>query len=98
MLLMIYFIFPLFMFLCGLLVFSFNYDHFLITLLSLEYIVLSLFMFVFFYMFYMSFDMIYLMFMLTFWVCEATLGLSLFVSMVRGYGNDYFSSFNLLQC
>nr|YP_010709612.1 NADH dehydrogenase subunit 4L [Sosibia ovata]WCS40827.1 NADH dehydrogenase subunit 4L [Sosibia ovata] len=95
---MIYFIMSLFMFFCGLLVFSFNYNHFLITLLSLEYIVLSLFWFIFVYMLFMMFDLYFLMLMLTFWVCEATLGLSLLVSMIRGYGNDYFSSFNLLQC
>nr|YP_010882163.1 NADH dehydrogenase subunit 4L [Marmessoidea bispina]WID87077.1 NADH dehydrogenase subunit 4L [Marmessoidea bispina] len=95
---MIYYILPCVMFICGLLVFSFNYNHFMITLLSLEYIVLSLFWFVFVYMLLMSFDMFYIMMMLTFWVCEATLGLSLLVSMIRSYGNDYFSSFNLLQC
>nr|YP_010709599.1 NADH dehydrogenase subunit 4L [Sosibia gibba]WCS40814.1 NADH dehydrogenase subunit 4L [Sosibia gibba] len=95
---MIYFFMSLFMFFCGLLVFSFNYNHFLITLLSLEYLVLSLFWFVYMYMLFMTFDLYFMMLMLTFWVCEATLGLSLLVSMIRGYGNDYFSSFNLLQC
>nr|YP_010882150.1 NADH dehydrogenase subunit 4L [Lopaphus sphalerus]WID87064.1 NADH dehydrogenase subunit 4L [Lopaphus sphalerus] len=93
-----YFLLSLFMFMCGLLVFSFNYDHFLITLLSLEYIVLSLFLLVFIYMFINFFDFYLLMFLLTFWVCEACLGLSLLVSLIRGYGNDYFFSFNLLQC
>nr|ATI10804.1 NADH dehydrogenase subunit 4L [Calvisia medogensis] len=95
---MIYLFLPLFMFFCGLLVFSFNYSHFLITLLSLEYIVLSLFLLVFIYMMFMLYDLFFLMFMLSFWVCEAILGLSLLVSMIRGYGNDYFFSFNLLQC
>uniref|UniRef100_A0AAU7YVF3 NADH-ubiquinone oxidoreductase chain 4L n=1 Tax=Sinophasma brevipenne TaxID=3127808 RepID=A0AAU7YVF3_9NEOP len=93
-----YFLMPLVMFLCGLLVFSFNYDHFLITLLSLEYIVLSLFWFIFIYMMYSMFDLYFIMLMLTFWVCEAVLGLSLLVSLIRGFGNDYFCSFNLLQC
>uniref|UniRef100_UPI00315CC599 NADH dehydrogenase subunit 4L n=1 Tax=Parasipyloidea carinata TaxID=3126553 RepID=UPI00315CC599 len=93
-----YFIMPLIMFICGLLVFSFNYNHFLITLLSLEYIVLSLFWFVYMYMYYNMFDLFFMMLMLTFWVCEATLGLSLLVSMIRSYGNDCFFSFNLLQC
>nr|YP_004021426.1 NADH dehydrogenase subunit 4L [Heteropteryx dilatata]BAJ24552.1 NADH dehydrogenase subunit 4L [Heteropteryx dilatata] len=95
---MMYFVFPLIMFVCGLLVFSFNYDHFLVTLLSLEYIVLSLFWFIFIYMFMYMFDLYFLMMLLTFWVCEAVLGLSLLVSLIRGYGNDYFFSFNLLQC
>nr|YP_004021125.1 NADH dehydrogenase subunit 4L [Micadina phluctainoides]BAJ24526.1 NADH dehydrogenase subunit 4L [Micadina phluctainoides] len=93
-----YFIMPLFMFLCGLLVFSFNYNHFLVTLLSLEYIVLSLFMFIFIYFMFSMFDLLFMMMLLTFWVCEGVLGLSLLVSLIRGYGNDYFCSFNLLQC
>nr|QPT74081.1 NADH dehydrogenase subunit 4L [Micadina brachyptera] len=93
-----YFIMPLFMFMCGLFVFSFNYDHFLITLLSLEYIVLSLFWFIFIYMLFSMFDLFFMMMMLTFWVCEAALGLSLLVSLIRGFGNDYFNSFNLIQC
>nr|QPT74094.1 NADH dehydrogenase subunit 4L [Pharnaciini sp. NS-2020] len=89
---------PLFMFICGLLVFSFNYNHFLITLLSLEYIVLSLFLFIFIYLLISSFDLYFMMMIVTFWVCEAALGLSLLVSLIRGYGNDFYSSFNLLQC
>nr|BAJ24565.1 NADH dehydrogenase subunit 4L [Neohirasea japonica] len=93
-----YFIIPFMMFICGLLVFSFNYDHFLITLLSLEYIVLSLFLLMFIYLMFSFFDLFLLMILLTFWVCEATLGLSLLVGLIRGYGNDYFCSFNLLQC
>nr|YP_004021614.1 NADH dehydrogenase subunit 4L [Entoria okinawaensis]BAJ24435.1 NADH dehydrogenase subunit 4L [Entoria okinawaensis] len=93
-----YFLMSLFMFICGLLAFSFNYDHFLITLLSLEYIVLSLFLLMYMYMVVSLYDLYFLMFLLTFWVCEATLGLSLLVSLIRGFGNDYFSSFNLLQC
>lgn len=94
----IYYVFPLVIFFCGVLVFSFNYDHFLITLLRLEYIVLSLFWLVFIYIFINIFDLYFVIFLLTFWVCEATLGLSLLVSLIRGFGNDYFYRFNLLQC
>nr|YP_010882124.1 NADH dehydrogenase subunit 4L [Sungaya inexpectata]WID87025.1 NADH dehydrogenase subunit 4L [Sungaya inexpectata] len=93
-----YFLFPFIMFFCGLLVFSFNYSHFLVTLLSLEYIVLSMFLIIFIYMSFYIFDMYFIMMLLTFWVCEGALGLSLLVSLIRGYGNDYFSSFNLVQC
>nr|UBA17451.1 NADH dehydrogenase subunit 4L [Peruphasma schultei] len=95
---LVYYFLPLIMFICGLLVFSFNYYHFLVTLLSLEYIVISLFWFVFSYFLMSLFDLCFVMFMLVFWVCEATLGLSLLVSMIRSYGNDYFMSFNLLKC
>nr|UCP07172.1 NADH dehydrogenase subunit 4L [Nanhuaphasma hamicercum] len=87
-----------FIFFCGLLVYSFNYNHFLMTLLSLEYIVLSLFGFIFFVFMYFHYDIYVLMFILTFWICEGVLGLSLMVMLIRGYGNDYFSSYNILQC
>nr|UBA17438.1 NADH dehydrogenase subunit 4L [Orestes guangxiensis] len=93
-----YYSFSLIMFFCGVLVFSFNYDHFLITLLSLEYIVLSLFWLIFIYLCLNLFDLYFMMFLLTFWVCEASLGLSLLVSLIRGFGNDYFFSFNVIQC
>nr|YP_010181532.1 NADH dehydrogenase subunit 4L [Eurycantha calcarata]QVD43193.1 NADH dehydrogenase subunit 4L [Eurycantha calcarata] len=95
---MMYYIMPLIMFICGLLVFSFSYHHFLIILLSLEYIVLSLFWFIYLFMFLNNFDLTFIMILLTFWVCEATLGLGLLVSLIRGFGNDYFYSFNLIQC
>nr|YP_010882202.1 NADH dehydrogenase subunit 4L [Pulchriphyllium giganteum]WID87116.1 NADH dehydrogenase subunit 4L [Pulchriphyllium giganteum]BAJ24461.1 NADH dehydrogenase subunit 4L [Pulchriphyllium giganteum] len=93
-----YYLFPLFMFFCGFLLFSFNYNHFLVTLLSLEYMVLSLFWLLFVYMIFELFDMYFVMFMLTFWVCEGILGLSLLVSMIRSYGNDFFFCFNVIQC
>nr|YP_003162794.1 NADH dehydrogenase subunit 4L [Ramulus hainanense]ACH78290.1 NADH dehydrogenase subunit 4L [Ramulus hainanense] len=95
---LIYLIVPLFMFVCGLLTFSFNYNHFLITLLSFEYIVLSLFWFIFIYMFFSLYDLYFIMYIMAFWVCEAALGLSLLVSLIRGFGNDYFFSISLLQC
>nr|WID87038.1 NADH dehydrogenase subunit 4L [Carausius sp.] len=93
-----YYVLPLIMFICGLLIFSFNFDHFLITLLSLEYLVLSMFMFIYIYLLLNSYDLMMIMILLTVWVCEAALGLSLLVNLVRGYGNDYFLSFNLIQC
>nr|AUN88090.1 NADH dehydrogenase subunit 4l [Somatochlora hineana] len=71
--------------------------HLLSTLLSLEFIVLSLFFYLFFlFLFYYS--LYFLMYFLTFGVCEGALGLGILVSMIRSHGNDYFSSFNMLQC
>ena len=31
-------------------------------------------------------------------VCEGSLGLSILVSIIRSHGNDYFQSYNVLQC
>nr|YP_010160642.1 NADH dehydrogenase subunit 4L [Sesia siningensis]QRH18150.1 NADH dehydrogenase subunit 4L [Sesia siningensis] len=86
----------IFMFFVGNLIFVSKHKHLLIVLLSLEFIVLSLF---FFFLLFLSFiinDMYMLMVFLVFSVCEGALGLSILVSMIRTHGNDYFQSFSLL--
>nr|YP_010419940.1 NADH dehydrogenase subunit 4L [Anopheles moucheti] len=88
----------MFMFLFGCMVFVSNRKHLLSTLLSLEYMVLSLFIFLFFYLNFMNYETYFSMFFLTFCVCEGVLGLSILVSMIRTHGNDYFQSFSILQC
>uniref|UniRef100_A0AB39A5Z9 NADH-ubiquinone oxidoreductase chain 4L n=1 Tax=Senometopia prima TaxID=3234324 RepID=A0AB39A5Z9_9MUSC len=81
-------------------VFSFvsNRKHLLSMLLSLEYVVLSLFLLLFIYLNMMLFENFFSMMFLVFSVCEGALGLSILVSMIRTHGNDYFQSFNILQC
>nr|YP_009487598.1 NADH dehydrogenase subunit 4L [Anopheles atacamensis]AWB98169.1 NADH dehydrogenase subunit 4L [Anopheles atacamensis] len=92
------FILSMFMFILGCLVFVSNRKHLLSTLLSLEFMVLSLFIFLFFYLNFMNYELYFSMFFLTFCVCEGVLGLSILVSMIRTHGNDYFQSFSILQC
>nr|YP_009945209.1 NADH dehydrogenase subunit 4L [Hierodula longa]QOE17718.1 NADH dehydrogenase subunit 4L [Hierodula longa]UUF67563.1 NADH dehydrogenase subunit 4L [Hierodula longa] len=87
-----------FMFFCGLWVFSSKRKHLLMTLLSLEFIVLILFIILYSYVMLMSGELYMTMFFLSFAVCEGALGLSILVSMIRTHGNDYFNSFGLLQC
>nr|QKW91297.1 NADH dehydrogenase subunit 4L [Celypha sp. DX-2020] len=84
------------MFLIGNLIFTSQHKHLLIILLSLEFMVLSIFLFMLFIMMYMCYNMYMLMVFLVFAVCEGALGLSILVSMIRTHGNDYFQSFNLL--
>nr|ASY98426.1 NADH dehydrogenase subunit 4L [Neodanuria bolauana] len=86
------------MFFCGLWVFSSKRKHLLMTLLSLEFIVLILFIILYNYVLVMSGELYMTMFFLSFAVCEGVLGLSILVSMIRTHGNDYFNSFGLLQC
>nr|QGX06393.1 NADH dehydrogenase subunit 4L [Microperla geei] len=93
-----FWLFPLFLFMCGAWVFSSKRKHLLLTLLSLEFIVLSLFLILFIYLNLYNHSLFFSMFFLTFTVCEGALGLSILVSMIRTHGNDYFQSFNLLQC
>nr|YP_011020627.1 NADH dehydrogenase subunit 4L [Anaxarcha graminea]WQH82618.1 NADH dehydrogenase subunit 4L [Anaxarcha graminea] len=87
-----------FMFFCGLWVFSSKRKHLLMTLLSLEFIVLVLFIILYNYVVEMNGELYMTMFFLSFMVCEGALGLSILVSMIRTHGNDYFNSFGLLQC
>nr|URX54431.1 NADH dehydrogenase subunit 4L [Glyptotermes sp. 16 AB-2022a] len=85
-------------FFCGVWVFCSNRKHLLITLLSLEFLVLSLFVTIYFYLCLFNYELYFIMFFLVFSVCEGALGLSILVSMIRGFGNDYFQSYSVLQC
>nr|YP_010526930.1 NADH dehydrogenase subunit 4L [Phyllosphingia dissimilis]UXR12254.1 NADH dehydrogenase subunit 4L [Phyllosphingia dissimilis] len=84
------------MFFIGNLIFISKNKHLLIILLSLEFIVLSIFFFMLVYLMMIDYDLYMLMVFLVFSVCEGSLGLSILVSMIRTHGNDYFQSFNLL--
>nr|AII02436.1 NADH dehydrogenase subunit 4L [Drepana arcuata] len=84
------------MFILGNMIFVSKHKHLLIVLLSLEFIVLSIFFFFLMYFMMIEYDMYMLMVYLVFSVCEGALGLSILISMIRTHGNDYFQSFNLL--
>nr|UFZ13147.1 NADH dehydrogenase subunit 4L [Ctenochauliodes punctulatus] len=90
--------FYIIMFMSGLWVFVSNRKHLLLMLLSLEFMVISLFMFLIIFLLMFSYETYFSMVFLTFSVCEGALGLGILVSMIRTHGNDYFSSFNILVC
>nr|YP_010868913.1 NADH dehydrogenase subunit 4L [Hilara brevispina]WGU46329.1 NADH dehydrogenase subunit 4L [Hilara brevispina] len=98
MMMFIYWSLPIFMFFMGMIVFVSNRKHLLSMLLSLEFIVLSLFLLLFIYLSYLNYENFFSMMFLTFSVCEGALGLSILVSMIRTHGNDYFQTFSILQC
>uniref|UniRef100_A0AAU6QG26 NADH-ubiquinone oxidoreductase chain 4L n=1 Tax=Nepsalus insolitus TaxID=2957736 RepID=A0AAU6QG26_9NEOP len=85
------------MYLCGCLSYVLKRKHLLSMLLSLEFIVLSLFFLLIMSLMYFNFEFFFSMIFLTFSVCEGSLGLSILVSMVRTHGNDYFQSLNVLS-
>nr|AVN67813.1 NADH dehydrogenase subunit 4L [Ischnoptera bilunata] len=85
-------------FFCGIWVFSSNRKHLLVTLLSLEFIVLIIYLIIYMYLNIYNYELFFSMVFLSFSVCEGALGLSILVSMIRSYGNDYFQSFSMLQC
>nr|QWB85764.1 NADH dehydrogenase subunit 4L [Clytobius davidis] len=85
-----------FIFFSGLFVFASKRKHLLLMLLSLEFVVLSLFLNLLVFLNNTNYEFFFSMIFLTISVCEGTLGLSLLVSMIRICGNDYILSFSSL--
>jgi len=86
----------IYIFLLRILGFSLNRKHLLTILLRIEFVILILFLFIYIYLLNFNFELYFVLFFLTIRVCERALGLSLLVSIIRSYGNDYFTSFNIL--
>nr|AML26376.1 NADH dehydrogenase subunit 4L [Staphylinidae sp. BMNH 1274633] len=84
------------MYISGILVFSLKRKHLLLMLLSLEFIVLSLYFMLVVYLSSFMYETYFCMIFLTLSVCEGVLGLSILVSLIRSHGNDYFQSFSVL--
>nr|QCI09231.1 NADH dehydrogenase subunit 4L [Acanthocoris sp. FS-2019] len=87
----------IFMFFSGLLVFSSSRKHLLISLFSLEYLVLVIFLSLFLFLVKFEFELFFILIFLSFSVCEGALGLGVLVSMVRSHGNDLLSSMSVLS-
>nr|UGS80512.1 NADH dehydrogenase subunit 4L [Polypsocus corruptus] len=87
----------LLMFLIGIYSFFLKSNYLLNMLLSLEYFSLICFigLLVLLWMEMEKFMMIYF---LTFCVCEGAFGLSMLVSLVRSFGNDYLQSMMFIKC
>nr|YP_010283891.1 NADH dehydrogenase subunit 4L [Chlorophorus annularis]ULA45459.1 NADH dehydrogenase subunit 4L [Chlorophorus annularis] len=85
-----------FMFFSGLFVFSSKRKHLLLMLLSLEFVVISLYMGILIFLSLGEMEFFFSMIFLTFSVCEGALGLSMLVSMIRSCGNDYVLNFTSL--
>jgi len=85
-------LFSLFCFLC-------QRRHILMSLLSLEAVVLSLALLICLvggYIF--SMDLFYCLVVLTFGACEASVALAVLVIVTRSYGSDIMSSLRLSKC
>nr|ADO60506.1 NADH dehydrogenase subunit 4L [Eulichas sp. BMNH 840452] len=93
---LMYFFPSVFMFFVGLLVFCSKRKHLLLMLLSLEFVILSLYFNLFIYLSFFNYEYYFSMVFLTMSVCESALGLSILVSMIRTHGNDYFQTFSIL--
>nr|YP_010833716.1 NADH dehydrogenase subunit 4L [Tympanophyllum maximum]WFP43224.1 NADH dehydrogenase subunit 4L [Tympanophyllum maximum] len=87
-----------FLMLGGMWVFCSSRKHLLSMLLSLEFMVLSMFSMLFILLTFFENEIYFLMVFLSFCVCEGVLGLSILVLVIRTHGNDFFQSFSVLQC
>ena len=85
-------------FISGIVVYILQRKHLLSTLLRLEFIVLRLFYILFMIYIYYNYEYYFTIIFLVFRVCEGALGLSILVRIIRTHGNDYFQSFNVLEC
>lgn len=83
-------------FFIGNIIFVRKFKHLLIVLLRLEFIVLRLYILIILLFLIINYNLYILIVFLVFRVCEGALGLSILVSIIRTYGNDYFQSYNLL--
>nr|WMQ52331.1 NADH dehydrogenase subunit 4L [Ceutorhynchus albosuturalis] len=94
---MMYYSIPfIILFFSSLFVYVLKYKHFLLMLLSLESMVLSLFMMLFIFLSTYFNEFFMLMFYLSMSVCESALGLSLLVLIIRTYGTDKIFMFDNL--
>nr|AWV84078.1 NADH dehydrogenase subunit 4L [Tettigades opaca] len=72
--------------------------HIMLSLLSLEFIVLSLFCVLSIIVTNMVSESYAMLMFLTFSVCEGVIGLSTLVMMIRSHGNDHLMSTNSSTC
>lgn len=94
MIIIIYIIFLIFI--IGNFIFVSKRKHLLIILIRLEFIVLRIYFLIIIYLIIINNNIYMLIVFLVLTVCEGALGLSILVSIVRTYGNDYFQRFNLI--
>nr|QGA73999.1 NADH dehydrogenase subunit 4L [Cryptocephalus flavolimbatus] len=85
-----------FLFIFGLLSFFLFRKHFLMMLLSLEFLMLSLYFGLFIFLSFYSYEYFFMLIYLTMSVCEGSLGLAILVMMIRSHGNDYVLSMSSL--
>nr|AIW06153.1 NADH dehydrogenase subunit 4L [Gaeana maculata] len=86
------------MFFSGMVSLCWNHKHIMMSLLSLEFIVLSLFCYFSFILSFIMSDLYMLLIFLTFSVCEGVLGLTCLITLIRFHGNDNLLSINLSTC
>nr|AKM70036.1 NADH dehydrogenase subunit 4L [Periphyllus koelreuteriae] len=86
-----------FMLFFGIVFYIFNFNHLLVMLLGLEYLLLILsLMFMLNLLMFIKQNFLLLIFFIL-WNSEKVLGLTILILMVRFYGNDYLKSLMIWQ-
>nr|YP_010596844.1 NADH dehydrogenase subunit 4L [Cycetogamasus diviortus]WAK85130.1 NADH dehydrogenase subunit 4L [Cycetogamasus diviortus] len=89
-------VFSVFLFFSGLFSLSYYRKHILVMLLSLEMMMVGVFMGLVFFMNMALIEMLVVYLVLV--VCEASLGLSILVMSIYFYGSDNLQSYSILSC
>nr|AZQ21941.1 NADH dehydrogenase subunit 4L [Arcoscalpellum epeeum] len=95
---LVLFLTPFLMIIFSLFICVSNRKHLMSILISLEFMSLGLFFFIFLLSLVSGSELYLSLLFLVAAVCEGSLGISVMVNMVRSHGNDYVSSLNLLSC
>nr|AWV83415.1 NADH dehydrogenase subunit 4L [Vagitanus terminalis] len=86
------------MYVSGFVTLCLNQKHLMMSLLSLELMILSMFCSFSFIILVSMEDMYMLLIFLGFSVCEGVMGLSCLISIIRSHGNDLLSSLSMKSC
>nr|YP_003734789.1 NADH dehydrogenase subunit 4L [Spathius agrili]ACJ06263.1 NADH dehydrogenase subunit 4L [Spathius agrili] len=85
------------LFIISCLMFSFYYKHILLTLISLEFMMINLLYNFYMILIIMNLNIYFINFFISLSICEGVLGLSILVNMIRLTGNDYMNILNLMK-
>nr|AHX97807.1 NADH dehydrogenase subunit 4L [Mirax sp. QL-2014] len=84
-------------FLISCFMFSLMFKHMLMTLINIEFMILSLSYFMYMMLNWLNLNLYFMAFFWTICVCESIIGLSILVFMIRKLGNDFMNSTSLIK-
>nr|ACY09473.1 NADH dehydrogenase subunit 4L [Aphidius gifuensis]WLE65024.1 NADH dehydrogenase subunit 4l [Aphidius gifuensis]WLE65037.1 NADH dehydrogenase subunit 4l [Aphidius gifuensis]WLE65063.1 NADH dehydrogenase subunit 4l [Aphidius gifuensis]WLE65076.1 NADH dehydrogenase subunit 4l [Aphidius gifuensis] len=88
----------IFFFISSCFMYSYYYKHILLTLISLEFMMVNMIYNLYYLMMINEINLFMITIFLGISVCESVLGLSLLINLVRLSGNDYNNNMKLLKC
>nr|YP_010936699.1 NADH dehydrogenase subunit 4L [Apanteles gelechiidivoris]WKW91669.1 NADH dehydrogenase subunit 4L [Apanteles gelechiidivoris]WLN31487.1 NADH dehydrogenase subunit 4L [Apanteles gelechiidivoris] len=85
------------LFLISIFMYSSFYKHLLMSLISLEFMILNLSLMMYYNLYYLKLNMFLMSFFWTISVCESIMGLTILVFLVRKLGNDFTKMLNIIN-